>query len=120
VTTALCEGHTETGEACDATCDPHLKEVRRRIAMQDAVSDLAYRLHKNGAITEEEAMQLYDISEELWDDAIHIASPLDGHVSLCGARGRNLAPLAGERPDGLSGCWTCLQTADRLSTAEAA
>jgi hypothetical protein len=47
-----------------------------------------------------------------WDDAIHIAAPWNEAVSLCGEWFRNLAPFQGGRPDGVSGCWTCLQTAE--------
>lgn len=53
-----------------------------------------------------------------WDDAIHIASSADPLVSLCGLRARNLADLP-ERPDSMSGCWTCLIEADKLAPQEA-
>lgn len=112
---AVCEGHTETGASCDATCDPHKEEMRRHIERQDALFALASRLTREGAVTEAEAKILWDAGEAEWDDAIHIASPLDGHTSLCGKRGRNLVSLDGERPDSFGGCWGCLARADKLA-----
>lgn len=115
---AACDGHTETGDACNAICDQHKKEMRRHQERQRALIDLAYRLREAGDI--EASDLLYAVGEDEWDDAIHIASPLDGHVSLCGLRGRNLAQLDGEWPDSGSGCWGCLGLAERLATKEAA
>ena len=112
----VCDGHTDTGEACDGGCDPHRAEMERRIKQQRAVYDIAYRLRQEGR--EEDSDLLYALGQGIWDDAIHIASPANGHVSLCGERGRNLAPL-NERPDGWAGCWTCLHEADRLAGAGA-
>lgn len=84
--------------------------IRRR----DAFLALARRLH--GQLSEDEAMLLYRQADAEWDDAIHIASPDDPLRSLCGHYGRNLCDLP-DRPDGGSGCWTCLQRADELAKA---
>lgn len=47
-----------------------------------------------------------------WDDAIHIAAPWETRSSLCGSWNRNLVTLDDPRPDGMSGCWTCLTASD--------
>lgn len=47
-----------------------------------------------------------------WDDAIHISAPWEPRSTLCGNWERNMRPLDGERPNGIEGCWTCLQAAD--------
>lgn len=97
----------------------HRIKIRaEHIARHDALSALAYRLHTAGQISEDEAMLLYRKAEEEWDDAIHIASPDDPLVSLCGHRGRNLADLP-TIPDGGSGCWTCIGKALELIPVEA-
>lgn len=82
---------------------------------QEQIFAIAYRLHEEGR--EEESVLLYSFGEAEWDDAIHIASPWNGHMSLCGNKGRNLVPLDGERPGGVEGCWTCLQQVERLVRA---
>lgn len=104
-----CKGHTETSGACDATCDPHTKERNRLRSQQERIEEIAYRLHKEGR--DDEASDLYSLSSEVWDDAIHVSSPLNGHISLCGKRGRNLVKADEQMPDGWSGCWTCLSLA---------
>jgi hypothetical protein len=55
------------------------------------------------------------------DDAIHLRNPDDSSLTLCGqyAPGvMNVVDLP-ERPDGVSGCWACLQRADEIAVAEA-
>ena len=53
------------------------------------------------------------------DDAIHIAAPWETRSSLCGQwNRRNLATLGEARPDGGSGCWTCLMAAGWIDKAE--
>lgn len=109
----VCDGHTETGEACDGRCDPHHAEMRRLQKQQRAVEDVAYTLYKEGR--EDEAMVLYSAANEIWDDAIHFASPANGHVSLCGVRGRNLIAIDDRGDVGGARCWSCLHERDRLA-----
>jgi hypothetical protein len=53
---------------------------------------------------------------EIVDDSIHLATPWEPRMALCGA----WTPLnmdrrdPTKRPDGMSGCWTCLQADDWL------
>lgn len=103
---------------CDAptpcACTLERRDALRAeaIARSDAFRDLARKMY--GQITDDEAMLLYRQAETEWDDAIHIATPDDPLRSLCGQIGRNLCDLP-ERPDGGSGCWTCLTRADELA-----
>ena len=115
MTAIECDGRTAVGEACDSRCDPHIEERNRLIAKQEVLLDIAYRVDKSGVLSEDEVSLLYAEAEAVWDDGIHIASPTNGHLSLCGQRGRNLAPLSGDRPGGGEGCWTCLTMADRFA-----
>jgi hypothetical protein len=101
---------------CECTLERRAKLRSEHIERSERFSGLAYRLSVAGEITEEERDLLYAQSEREWDDAIHIASPDDLLRSLCGQYGRNLCDLP-ERPDGGSGCWTCLQRADELAPA---
>lgn len=48
-------------------------------------------------------------SDDLMDDAIHIAAPWEPRSSLCGQWRRiNLAAFDGEIADGMAACWTCV------------
>lgn len=99
---------------CACTLERRKKATARHIARQEVLSDMWYRMHKSGQLSEEESRLLQQKVEEEWDDAIHIASPDDPLLSLCGSYGRNLMDLP-ERPDPWSGCWGCLQRADKLN-----
>lgn len=102
---------------CQCTIDRRIELRAEHIQRHDSLSGLAYRLGSSGAISDEERDLLYAQAEGEWDDAIHIASPDDPLRSLCGAYGRNLADLP-DRPDGSSGCWTCLTVADKIAPRE--
>jgi hypothetical protein len=104
---------TET-ETQQPTIVPVCSPSKEYILRQNRLSDLTYRLSEENRISREEALMLYRAAESEWDDALHIAAPWDRRVSLCGNWGRNLCELGGTRPDGLQGCWTCLQTAEWL------
>lgn len=99
---------------CACTLETRARLREQHMARADAFSKLAYRLRGEGHITEDEAYLLYRQSESEWDDAIHIASPDNPMLSLCGNLGRNLVDLP-ERPDSWGGCWTCLMRADEIA-----
>ena len=103
---------------CECTRDRRVTRRREHMARSDALRSVASRLHLAGQITDEEATLMYREANEAWDDAIHIASADDPLRSLCGYFGRNLMDLPA-RPDGGSGCWSCLTKADELAEAEA-
>ena len=92
---------------CACTLEKRAKARAEHMQRHDALGRLAHDLYTSAAITEDEMYLLYRQAEKEWDDAIHIASPNDPLVSLCGLRGRNLSDLP-ERPDSIGGCWTCL------------
>lgn len=49
------------------------------------------------------------------DDAIHILYPGNTWLALCGQRGPlNWVPLSAPPPDSLSGCWACLNEAEKM------
>lgn len=100
-------------------CTLEQRDARRaqHIERQDALRAMWSRLLEAGQLSEAESDLLIHQIESEWDDAIHIASPDDPLRSLCGSYGRNLCDLP-ERPDGMSGCWGCLQRADELAPAE--
>ncbi len=102
---------------CACTLERRIKLREQHIKLRDDLSSLAYRLHKDGHIDDNEMWLLYSRAEDAWDDAIHIASSDDPLRSLCGQFGRNLTDLP-DRPDGGSGCWTCLMKADELQPKE--
>lgn len=99
---------------CSCTLEKRAKLRAEHIARADRFSSLAYRLRGADAITDDEALLLYQQAESEWDDAIHIASLDDPLRSFCGHYGRNLCDLP-ERPDGATGCWECLRRAEALA-----
>lgn len=101
---------------CQCTLDRREQLRAEHAARSDTLGKLAYRLSETNQISEAERDLLYRQAEQEWDDAIHVASPDDPLRSLCGSYGRNLADLP-DRPDGASGCWTCLHQADELAGA---
>lgn len=103
---------------CQCVLEKRAKRRDDHMNRSQALEDIAYRLSEAGQITEAERDLLYEQALSTWDDAIHIASPDDPLRSLCGHYGRNLTDLP-DRPDGMSGCWTCLGEADKLSPQEA-
>lgn len=103
---------------CDCTRRSRASLRAECIARQDALRALWSRLRSAGQLSEKEDELLMWEAEGAWDDAIHIASADDPTRSLCGQYGRNLCDLP-ERPDGGSGCWTCLARADALATETA-
>lgn len=111
----VCDGHTETGEACDGKCDPHHAEMSRLQKQQREVQDIAFSLWQEGR--EQEAMTLYGYAEGIWDDALHFPSSHDGHLTLCGQRGRNTIAIDDSRDEGGDRCWSCLHARDRLARA---
>jgi hypothetical protein len=98
----------ETTDAPAPVCSPS----REAALKQDRFERLAYRIQKSGAVSEDEAMLLWDASRGMWDDAIHVAAPWEPRSSLCGNWGRNLVAIDEARPDGMAGCWTCLIAAE--------
>lgn len=100
---------------CQCTLERRARYRAEHIARHDALRAITLRL--GDQMTEDERDVLYRQADQEWDDAIHIASPDDPLRSLCGQYGRNLCDLP-ERPDGGSGCWTCLQRADEIATPE--
>lgn len=111
---AMCDLPTP----CGCTLERRNQLRAEHIERSDAITALASRLRREGHVSDDEALTLYSQAEKEWDDAIHIASPDDPLRSLCGLYGRNLDDLP-ERPDGMSGCWTCLIRAEELSPAAA-
>ena len=101
---------------CKCTLEQRAKSRAEHIERSDALRSMASRLALVGQISHAEIDLLYRQAEHEWDDAIHIASLDDPLRSLCGQMGRNLCDLP-DRPDGGSGCWTCLQRADELAPA---
>jgi hypothetical protein len=102
---------------CACTLEKRKQATYAHIARQNVLSDMWYRLHKSGQLSEEESRLLQQKIEEEWDDAIHIAASDDPLMSLCGSYGRNLVDLP-ERPDAWAGCWSCLQRAEKLNPAD--
>jgi hypothetical protein len=103
---------------CQCTLERRAEARKECIARQEALLAVIRRLRDlKVPLSEKELVLLLDKAEEEWDDAIHIASPDDPLVSLCGRRGRNLADLP-DRPDSWSGCWGCLTRADALESAD--
>jgi hypothetical protein len=88
-------------------CGPSRSQI-----LHNDLRRIAYDLWKDGR--EEDALVLCDAANSVWDDAIHIASPQDPTVTLCGNVDRNMVALE-DRPDGWAGCWSCLTIADRLA-----
>jgi hypothetical protein len=70
------------------------------------------RLASEAANADDKGTLFEAASDISWDDAVHIAAPWEPRSSLCGSWFRNLVTLADVRPDGVSGCWTCLMAAD--------
>lgn len=99
---------------CACTLEKRDKIRAAHIERSDALQALAYKLSKAGHVSDQECELILLQAASEWDDAIHIASPTDPLQSLCGHFGRNLTDLP-ERPDGWSGCWTCLLKADELA-----
>jgi hypothetical protein len=97
---------------CACTIEQRAKIRAEHIARSDALEAIVRRL--GDQLTEDEALRIYSAAMEEWDDAIHIATPGEPLRSLCGKMGRNLADLP-DRPDGGSGCWTCLTKADKIA-----
>ncbi len=104
---------------CQCTLDRRVELRRQHIELHDRLSNLAYRLWKEGHVNEEERDVLFSQAEEAWDDAIHIADPTDPLRSLCGSYGRNLCDLP-EVPDKWGGCWGCMDRAAKMMKPEAA
>jgi hypothetical protein len=80
---------------------------------EDRLVDGLLHLYRRKDVSAESKEVLVDAMNECsWDDAIHIAAPWEPRSSLCGNWNRNLVSLDAKRPDGMSGCWTCLMAAD--------
>jgi hypothetical protein len=100
--------HTHDTDDCCPTCI----QIRKQETLRGCVG----RLRRERLVSEDEEALLWSAVEETWDDAIHVAAPWEPHSSLCGGWGRNLVALDAERPDGMSGCWTCLMAAEWISS----
>lgn len=59
------------------------------------------------------------IDDEFWD-AIHVLAPGEREQTLCGKSVDDVAQAcsmdSGYKPDGGSGCWTCLEESNRWAT----
>ena len=85
----------------------------RRLREYDQRERVLYHLYSRKDMSAEQRdVLLAALNRMSWDDAIHIAAPWEPRSSLCGNWDRNLVTLEDDRPDGISGCWTCLRAAD--------